>query len=279
MILLVGFPEDSVLRCYANYLIQRGIAATMINVHHVGRQITIDDNGFTANDQTLKHDDIGGIYSRLFLGRIQDLPAFQKDQLLLLYHYLDCCYERVVNRPSIAMHNFSKLWQVCDLYHEDLQSIATKVKINHTSSHRKDKMGFIMKSISAHRSICQYLDKNDCYEPVILQPDMGRNNIRVHCIGEKVYAQQITTHELDYRYASKQLWSEYSLPKRIAEACICLTKELGLIFSGVDLIERNGQYALLEINPSPGYSYFESHLGQSLISQALTDYLLSLCEL
>lgn len=65
----------------------------------------------------------------------------------------------------------------------------------------------------------------------------------------------------------------YELPAPIAERCIRLTKQLNLPLAGIDLFEsQTGRYYCFEVNPSPGFSYFEEHTGQR-ISLAIADYL------
>jgi D-alanine-D-alanine ligase-like ATP-grasp enzyme len=55
---------------------------------------------------------------------------------------------------------------------------------------------------------------------------------------------------------------------------VALAARLRLQFCGIDLRRRpDGEHVCLEVNPMPGYSYFESETGQA-ISEALVDYLI-----
>ena len=58
MILLVGYPQDTVLRRYANYLHLHGIAAYVIDLHDVGRVISVDGEGFHAYGESLFHKQV-----------------------------------------------------------------------------------------------------------------------------------------------------------------------------------------------------------------------------
>ena len=271
MILLVGYPQDTVLRCYANYLHLHGIAAYVIDLHDVGRVISVDGEGFHAYGESLFHKQVSGVFNRLFLpsGRHVSQQCMQDKHML--YFLLDHYYEKVINRPTAGMHNFSKLWQQCAIESSVLKMVPSQVCIHKSVKVQGD---MIMKSISSDRSICQKFAGGQLNEPVILQPDLGRHNIRVHCVQNQVFAQQVKCDALDYRYADQKEWVQITLPYHVTAACREMTKSSGLVVSGIDLIKQHGQYYVLEINPSPGYTYFESHMPRPKISAAITAFLL-----
>ncbi|HWR00288.1 MAG TPA: hypothetical protein VN371_00355 [Chlorobaculum sp.] len=67
----------------------------------------------------------------------------------------------------------------------------------------------------------------------------------------------------------------FEIPESVAESCIDLTAALGLHFTGIDLrFSSDGQVHCFEVNPMPGYSYYENNTGQP-ISRTLTQYLMS----
>ena len=67
--------------------------------------------------------------------------------------------------------------------------------------------------------------------------------------------------------------SPVTLPAAVTTACLRGARELGLLFAGIDLKETpDGEYFCFEINPCPGFTYYERHTGQP-ISLALADLL------
>lgn len=101
--------------------------------------------------------------------------------------------------------------------------------------------------------------------------------MRVHVIGREVFATRIETDTTDYRYARRQGGDTElvaaELDDDLSEGCIRLAEALELPFAGIDLkITPSGEVFCFEVNPSPGYSYYESHTGQP-IAMALARYL------
>jgi glutathione synthase/RimK-type ligase-like ATP-grasp enzyme len=95
-------------------------------------------------------------------------------------------------------------------------------------------------------------------------------DVRVHTIGERLFATAITTPATDYRYAHQQTGEEASfaateLPEELADRCLALARGLGLGLAGIDLrLTPDGRAVCFEVNPSPGYSYYESYTGQPI---------------
>lgn len=63
------------------------------------------------------------------------------------------------------------------------------------------------------------------------------------------------------------------LPPAIAESCLRLARELDLLLTGIDLKETpDGDYYCFEVNPCPGFLYYEKYTRQP-ISTALASLL------
>ncbi len=270
---LLGFPEDPVIQGYAEFLIQHSLIDDVyfIDLHQLGGNVMIDEKGFHSATGTLAHEQISAVYNRYFRHPEQNISRLREDQFHCLQHCLDCFYEVVVNRPLQGIHNFSKLWHQLDLQHEGLETVPSEILVNST----KQRESYIMKSISAHRSICKRYTGENAYEPILIQPEHGQHNIRVHCIGHEIVAQSICSDSLDYRYSKQNRWEVVQLPQKVMQACRDLTTRMGLIFSGIDLLFWQDKHYLLEINPSPGYIFFEEHMQEPMISKYLTAVLLS----
>ena len=63
------------------------------------------------------------------------------------------------------------------------------------------------------------------------------------------------------------------IPPKIADACVRMARTLGLVLSGVDLRRTpDNAYYCFEINPSPGFIFYERITGQP-ISKAVAELL------
>jgi glutathione synthase/RimK-type ligase-like ATP-grasp enzyme len=143
----------------------------------------------------------------------------------------------------------------------------------------------IYKSISGVRSIVQTFSDEDLARlenirwcPTQFQAFVEGTNVRVHTIGQKVFATAINTDATDYRYAERQSGDhaelrEVELSDELAEMCVGLSEGLGLAFAGIDLkITPGNRVYCFEVNPSPAFSYYEGNTGQP-IAKAVACYL------
>jgi len=139
--------------------------------------------------------------------------------------------------------------------------------------HRK----VIYKSISAARSIVQQLEESDFERmdnirwcPTQFQAYLEGTDVRVHAVGDEVYATAISTGATDYRYAAQQAGEpaqlrEVMLSDELAEKCVSLTSALGLVLAGIDLkITPDNEVYCFEVNPCPAFSYYELSTGQPI---------------
>jgi glutathione synthase/RimK-type ligase-like ATP-grasp enzyme len=145
------------------------------------------------------------------------------------------------------------------------------------------KCPLVYKSISSVRSIVATLDEK-CMEkidslrllPTQFQHKIDGFNLRVHVIGRRLFATKILTSATDYRYAVQEgasaSFSPYELTADLRTRCLHLARIVELSFAGIDLIVSTGKVYCLEVNPSPGYSYYQEATGQA-ISDALAKYL------
>ena len=60
------------------------------------------------------------------------------------------------------------------------------------------------------------------------------------------------------RYAPKMRYEVARLPRRVKDGCVKVVRELGLDYSGVDLIETpDGEHVFLEANSLPAWLWLE----------------------
>src|SRR5262249_54650097 len=56
-----------------------------------------------------------------------------------------------------------------------------------------------------------------------------------------------------------------TLPHDLVVRCRSVTAALGLLFAGIDLrLTNDGHWVCFEVNPSPGFTYYEAATGQPL---------------
>ena len=85
-----------------------------------------------------------------------------------------------------------------------------------------------------------------------------------------MFAVRATSDAVDYRYAHHEVGTTaqlepYELDPVWADACVRLANQLGLPLAGIDLkINPEGEVVCFEVNPSPGFSYYEHHTGQPI---------------
>ena len=241
-------------------------------------------------------DHISGVYIR-YLGldghvawpelpaHLQELALSEaQNSLMALTEALPCT---VANRASRAMSNNSKPFQAqlirrCGLHIPD--TLLTNDPQAALAFLEACDGQMIFKSVSGVRSTVRRFEQRDYqrlpllrHSPAQFQQYIPGDNIRVHTVGDQVIATRIRSEAVDYRYASQQGHSAEleatTLPDQVAEACLRLSECMGLVIAGIDLIETpDSEYFCLEINPSPGFAYYEQSTGQA-ISAALVEVL------
>jgi hypothetical protein len=203
--------------------------------------------------------------------------------------WLDVADARVANRPAAMYSNNSKPYQL-QLIQAQGWSVPPTLVTNDPAAlaeFRARHGRIIYKSISGIRSIVSEWTAGDAAQlsrldrlPTQFQALISGTNVRVHVVAERVFATEICSDALDYRYASREgrdiCMRPLDLPPEIEERCIRLTRSLGLVFSGIDLKrDLDGCWYCFEVNPSPGYSYFQDQAGQP-IADALVSCLAGL---
>jgi len=198
-----------------------------------------------------------------------------------LLRWTEIAPQLVINRPAAMASNISKPYQTqliqqCGfaipetLVTNEPELVREFVKMHHR---------VVYKSVSAVRSIVREFDESDAERlerirwcPTQFQAFVPGTNVRVHVVGEHVFATAVDSAATDYRYAAQQVGThaklrEVELSSELASRCVFLTRALGLVFAGIDLkITPDDRVVCFEVNPSPAYSYYESHSGQAISS-------------
>jgi glutathione synthase/RimK-type ligase-like ATP-grasp enzyme len=134
----------------------------------------------------------------------------------------------------------------------------------------------IHKSISWMRSIVVQTDEADLERldmvrncPTQFQALVPGTDVRVHVVGDRVFATEIETVAVDYRYAAlagaERTMRDMELPDEIAQRCIDVSRSLGMGLTGVDLRrDPDGVWWCFEVNPSPGFTFYQAQTGQPI---------------
>jgi glutathione synthase/RimK-type ligase-like ATP-grasp enzyme len=247
-------------------------------------------------DWTLDLDELTGVYTRflgpegrlpppnLDLGTVQAMYFEYDSGLMALLEDLPCA---VVNRIGGGMSNNSKVYQALLVREAGLLTPPTLVTNDPDAARRfyGDCQGeVIYKSLSGIRSIVRRLESDQLerlsllrHGPAQFQSFVPGENVRVHTVGDQLFATRVHSESVDYRYAGREgghvEMEAAILPPAVAEACLQLARRLDLLLAGIDLKETpDGKYYCFEVNPCPGFLYYERHTGQP-ISAALADLL------
>lgn len=250
---------------------------------------------FSGPDWRLEIEEVSGAYVR-FLGPegrmlSTDMPEEQARELQLeadaaLMFVLDDLPCAVVNRLGGGMSNNSKPYQALLIARAGLQVPPTLVTSDSEAveAFRAEHGTLIYKSASGIRSIVRRLDADTSARlaflrngPAQFQAYIPGCNVRVHVVGEQLFATRVRSEATDYRYASREGASvemePAELPPAVAAACLRISRDLDLLHSGIDLKETpDGEWYCFEVNPCPGFLYYERNTGQP-ISLALAELL------
>jgi glutathione synthase/RimK-type ligase-like ATP-grasp enzyme len=302
MVLLCGIPSESPVHLVNKQLMALGAETVIFSQRQVldanidwrwqkGKAVgSLDIGGCSYALENFK-----GIYLRFMeashLPEVKEAGAdglkHSTDFHEKMFSWLEVNENRVVNKHTSMYSNSSKPLQAQIIKQYGLSIPPTLITndLQQVKAFKKIYNEVIFKSISGVRSIVKKLEGEfeerlslikHC--PVQFQARVQGHDVRVHVIGNKVFPTKITTTGVDYRYAHKEENGDtdlepYTIPKKIEDACIKLTAALGLHFSGIDLREGiDGNWYCFEVNPMPGYSYYENNTGQA-ISAALANYL------
>lgn len=249
-----------------------------------------------TRDWRLDLDDLSGVYVR-YLGpegreplpgvppaAVPALYAEYDAGLAALFEDLPCL---VVNRLTPGLSNHSKAYQAQLIREQGLDVPATlvtndpaQVRAFYDEHHGE----VVYKSLSGVRSIVRRLGEEQLarlplldHGPAQFQAYVPGDNVRVHTVGGDLFATRVRSTAVDYRYARSEggetVMAPEDLPPAIAEACLRVADALDLTLTGIDLkVTPEGEYFCFEVNPSPGFLYYEQHTGQP-ISAALASLL------
>lgn len=303
MILLWGLPNDGPLRAVYSvlhahhepvYLLdQHEFATTMLELY-VGSTTygTLHLEGLVVALEA-----ITSVYARPYdvrrLPQMRDAgpqtAVWQHGEALddALQAWVEVTPAFVVSRPSAMASNGSKPFQSALIRAAGLDIPETLVTTDAKAAMAFHEMHqtVVYKSTSGIRSIVsrlgpEHLDRladiGNC--PTQFQEYIAGRDIRVHVVGDSVFGAEILSAADDYRYAGRTGHSvdirACELERELADRCRKLAAELCLPVAGIDLRRTpEGRYYCFEVNPSPGFTFYQQATGQP-IAEAIA-YLLA----
>ena len=304
MILLCGIATEAPLELVASEL--RSMGQGFVFLHQRSWQDCDAAVQVAGGDVTgrlrlgplvLRLEDVTAVYTRLmddrFLPEVRGLPATEprRRRCRALHdtvtRWLELTQARVINRSVPQASNASKPYQAQLIRRHGLRVPETLVTNDPEAvlRFRAEHGRVIFKSLSGVRSVVHELADADIERldairwcPVQFQAFVPGTDVRVHCVGGQAFAARIDSDATDYRYAAGQVGeraslSDFELDGDVAERCLRLTAHLGLELAGIDLrVTPNGETYCFEVNPSPAFSYYETHTGQP-IARAIARHL------
>jgi len=293
MILLCGIRSEAPMAMVARELDrlgapvrwfdQRRSLETRLCLEVDGRGV----HGILADtDGELSLDTVQAVYVRTMddrlLPEVEGLRADADERLRVrslhdrLMAWLEATPARVVNRGSTQASNASKPYQA-QLIVEAGFAIPDTLVSNDPASvleFRARHGRIVYKSMSGIRSIVKVLTDLDVERldrirwcPVQFQEYVEGVDVRVHTVGQEVFAARVTSWAVDYRYGSRfgapdPRIEAIALDATLADRCRHLAALLGLEFAGIDLrVRPDGEVVVFEVNPSPAFSFYEERAG------------------
>lgn len=301
MILLFGRIADPIVASLCARLAARSADLLVVDPGHAESGLPVDwvadhgvlDGTVSIGARVIDASDIRSMFIRevrikTHQGRGCDdrLSGFRTENLFAM---MDAFPGLVINRREACSTNASKPYQLALIRQQGFRVPHTLVTTDPQVAKQfwdHHQGNVIYKSISAERSIVKRmvpddLQRLDCIRfcPVQLQEAIPGVDVRVHVVGERVFATEVRSAATDYRYAGEmgedRVMRPVELPSEVAERCVALARHLGLVLTGIDLRRLpTGEYCCFEANPSPAYLWFEEVTGQR-ISEAIADLLCS----
>jgi glutathione synthase/RimK-type ligase-like ATP-grasp enzyme len=187
--------------------------------------------------------------------------------------WLDASDALVINRSRPSATNNSKPYQLAMIRQVGFAIPETLITNDAAAAQEflLKNPDSVYKSVSGVRSVVRRVEEmqrsfiDDVrWCPTLFQSVVPGDNYRAHVVGSEVLAVRIESDQLDYRYGRTRMIAT-TLPVEVAQRCRRLTAMLGLHFSGIDLMQTpQGEWFCFEVNPSPGYPYFEMLGGQAI---------------
>jgi hypothetical protein len=290
MILLWGLASDGPLAAVLTRLRELGAAVALLDQRAVARtelrlaagrevsgEILVDGLGLDLDEVTaayVRPYDARRIpaVARAGPGRRLWQHAVELDDALL--SWCELTPAMVVNRPTAMMSNDSKPFQARLIAMAGFATPQTLITTDASAAVAfwEEHGDVIYKSCSGVRSIVRQFNpadpdrlRNLRWCPTQFQRRVTGTDVRVHVVGDEVFACRIEAVGHDYRYDADTTVSPCVLDDDVADRCRALSRVLCLAVAGIDLRQTpDGDWYCFEVNPSPGFTYFQARSGHPI---------------
>lgn len=190
----------------------------------------------------------------------------------------------VINRPAGGRSNGSKPYQMALLSEAGFLVPPWIVTTDGDAARRfvdRFAEGAVYKAVSGLRSHVRRVDEelfdrlDEGTTPVVLQRYVAGTDVRVHTIGRRAFATEITSAAVDYRFDSAPpAYRVVDVPQALVQRCAAAAAADGLELAGFDFRRSpDGAWWCLEMNPVPTFLPYEAATGHP-IGDAILDHLL-----
>ncbi len=303
MILLWGLPEDDPLEAVFRVLQRSGSPVILVDQYEVldsslRLRVACEVEGvLRVGSQEVRLEQISAAYIRPYdsTGLLPGRTAHPQSSAYRHAREFDACLcawlemtpAWVINPMWAMAGNNSKPFQAAQIQAMGFQIPETLVTTDPEAvrSFRERHGRVIYKSLSGVRSIVSQLSPEHMARlgditwcPTQFQQYVSGTDVRVHVVGDRLFACEILSDADDYRYAGQQGYSAEirpcELPSEYVSRCLELSQAMGLPVAGIDFRRTSDdQWYCFEVNPSPGFTYFQEQTGQA-IDQAIAELLL-----
>jgi len=216
----------------------------------------------------------------------QQLARRSSDQYRALCKLFEVVPYPVVNPPARNASNFSKVLHSTALGSMTGWQVPRTCLTNDAEEARtfisSCPQGAIFKGVSGQKTWASTYDQR-CHEsrlelllkcPTLFQERIDGPDVRVHTVGDEVFAEAIESRNLDYRKVRGNRYTAISPPDDVVRGCRALVVGLGVPFLGVDfkVARRTNDWFFLEANAAPCYQGYDRRADRA-ISRSIAKFL------
>jgi hypothetical protein len=292
LVLLWGLESDPPLAAVRKQLHELGVPTELVDQRQVlDTEIRLDVAENVNASLRMRHREIAlnavtAVYVRPYDTR--ELPAIanagrqssawrhalEVDDILASWSEITPAF--VVNRLGATAANSSKPYQLSEIRGLGFSVPETLITTDPIAARAfwEHHNTVIYKSVSAVRSRVARLrpehlqrlgDISSC--PTQFQQYIAGTDLRVHVVGDEVFATEVMCAGDDYRYPGQHPVEVRAcpLPKDVEDRSRLLAAAMHLPVAGIDLRRTSeGDWFCFEVNPSPGFTFYEAATGQPI---------------
>jgi glutathione synthase/RimK-type ligase-like ATP-grasp enzyme len=290
-VLLWGISTERPLAAVRQELLRMGVPTYTVDQHSVldtGVRLSVgrDVEGAVriAGDEWIDLSEVSAVYVRPYDSR--RVPAVKREGREASRHAMavdramtcwsEMTFALVVNRLQATATNDSKPFQLQKIRGSGFDVPETLLTTDPGAAQEFwERHGEVVyKSTSGTRSKVARLRPeqrerlaNVAFCPTQFQRYIPGTDVRVHVVGDDVFASEIVSEADDYRYPGRHAVEIHShrLPREVEERCSLLARTLRLPVAGIDLRRTpEADWYCFEVNPSPAFTFYERMTGQPI---------------